>query len=154
MSCKNCSNYDFDDKKGGKGYCSYYRAYYDPDDSCSHYSSSSSSGGCFFTSACVAFMGKPDDCMELETMRSFRDTVLMKTEEGKKLIRQYYEIAPEIVKKIDGSEKRAQIYRYIYRVVLECVEAIRSKEHNTAVSKYRTMVEQLQKFSQGERVAL
>lgn len=38
------------------------------------------------TSACVAARGLPDDCEELTQLRCFRDEILMKTEEGRKLV--------------------------------------------------------------------
>lgn len=100
---------------------------------------SSSSSGCFMTSACVGFMGKEDDCVELETMRHFRDTELKKTPNGECLIKEYYYVAPKIVSAIDKSDKKNLYYKDIYDTVLLCVDKINNKENDEAVKLYWRM---------------
>ena len=98
-----------------------------------------SSSSCYLTSACVEYLGKPDDCHELTTLRKFRDNELKKTAEGSALVEQYYEIAPKIVEKIEASGKQKEYYEYIYKVVTECVACIEKGDGDGALARYRDM---------------
>ena len=73
---------------------------YDYDD-CPIYKGDSSSGGCYLTSACVEARGLPDDCMELQTLRDFRDNWLKQQPCGQDEVAEYYATAPRIVDKIN-----------------------------------------------------
>ena len=115
--------------------CSHYDPKYGEDDD----DDSSSSGGCFMTSACVDFMGKEDDCVELNTLRKFRDEKLMKDLDGKLLVREYYHIAPKIVKAIDASDKKDEYYQDIYDTVLLCVDKINKNKDEDAKKLYWKM---------------
>ena len=112
--------------------------HYEPKDPDEEYDDSSS-GGCFMTSACVGFMGKEDDCVELETMRHFRDTELRKVPGGERLIKEYYHVAPKIVSEIDKSDKKNLYYKDIYDTVLLCVDKINKKENDEAIKLYWKM---------------
>ena len=101
-------------------------------------------GGCFLTSACVEFMGLPDNCHELTILRAFRDDYLSTTEKGKQLVDKYYAIAPAIVDKIERKQNKKERYDYIYQVVLKCVEEIEKGNNENAVSIYADMVQKLQ----------
>ena len=61
------------------------------------------SNSCYFTTACCDYYGLPDNCSQLETLRSFRDTIMSKTPQGLELIKKYYEVAPNIVENISKS---------------------------------------------------
>ena len=124
-----CSYYEMELPYGDSDACNYFRRY-----------DSSAGGGCFLTSACVAYMKKPDDCEELTVLRAFRDGYLAKTDEGKALIDEYYAVAPKIVQKIEGSGKADEYYQDIYKTVLACISAIRAGESEKAVELYRQMV--------------
>ena len=52
--------------------------------------------GCFLTTAACHYRGLPDDCHELQTLRSFRDRYLAHIPGGAELIERYYEVAPAI----------------------------------------------------------
>lgn len=52
---------------------------------------------CYITTAVCQSSGKPDNCYELETLRSFRDNWLTSSPNGVELIQEYYRIAPSIV---------------------------------------------------------
>lgn len=98
---------------GGRGYCKlkdqeYYRGH-----ECRSYSPTwyapkntgdpmKEPSGCFLTSACVEYLGLPDDCKELTTLRTIRDKVLKATGEGRGLVDEYYRIAPALVEKINA----------------------------------------------------
>ena len=96
--------------------------------------------GCFLTTACTEYKGLPDDCMELTVLRAFRDSYLKNTAEGENLVREYYEIAPKIVERVNGSSKKDEIYEEIYRRIACCIEHIQAGENETAVQVYREMV--------------
>ncbi|MBQ2737374.1 MAG: hypothetical protein IJF38_01685 [Clostridia bacterium] len=118
--------------------------------SCNHFlakSNSSNSGynsgssGCFLTSACVDYLGKEDDCYELTTLRIFRDEYLKATEEGMELIKNYYEVAPSIVEKINASDKKDEYYTFIFEIVKKCIFYIENDEKENATAEYKRMVE-------------
>lgn len=117
-------------------WCTYHGKYVNDGDSCSAHEEKE---GCFLTAACVNYLGKPDDCHELTTLRTFRDGYLKKTAEGSALVEQYYEIAPKIVEKIEASGKQKEYYEYIYGVVTECVACIEKGDSDGALARYRDM---------------
>lgn len=122
---KYCRNYDYAD-------CPIYKG--------------DTSGGCYLTSACMYAKGLPDDCYELETLRHFRDTWLNKTEEGKEIIKMYYEIAPKIVSAINDKPDSKNIYDMIYeKMVLTCVKFIEEQRFDETVELYKNMTLELQK---------
>ena len=49
---------------------------------------------CYITTAVCKTHNKPDDCYELTTLRGYRDTYLMKTETGREIVEEYYNVAP------------------------------------------------------------
>jgi len=105
---------------------------------------SSSGSGCFLTSACVKSKGLPDDCYELTRLRWFRDNILAKTDDGKANIKQYYDIAPQIVESIDSSCQSCTEYDDIYTTwILPCVTLIDSGEYQKAADEYMKMVKML-----------
>ncbi len=142
-NCKYCSSYN------PYGFSSYYCTKLekslpdiDMEQTCFDYrgpDGETDSVSCYLTSACVGYLGKPDDCHELTTLRTFRDGYLKKTAEGSALIEQYYEIAPKIVEKIEASGKQKEYYEYIYGVVTECVAYIEKGDSEGALARYRDM---------------
>ena len=62
-------------------------------------------------------------------MRAFRDNYMRKTEEGKALVDEYYDVAPKIVEAIDASPDRDKYYQYINEVVNRCVALIGKKKY-------------------------
>ena len=90
-------------------------------------------------------MGKADDCEELTVLRSFRDTYLKSTQEGRALVEEYYSVAPLIVEKINSSDKKEKYYEYIYEVVEKCVKLIGIGEKERALNEYKFMTLNLKK---------
>ena len=95
--------------------------------------------GCFMTSACVDYMGKEDDCVELETLRKFRDTKLKKYKCGQSLINEYYLVAPSIVESIEKSPKKDKYYQDIYDLVCQCVDKVNENKDDEAIDIYLRM---------------
>lgn len=103
------------------------------------------SSGCFLTSACTEARGLPDDCEELTTLRAFRDGYMRSLPHGQADICLYYHVAPAIVDKIRALPNATEVFDEIYtELVLPCVELIRSGSYESAYTKYRCYVKQLQ----------
>lgn len=117
---KYCRNYDYDD--------------------CPIYKHQSTSSGCFLTSACIAARGLSDDCYELCTLRTYRDTWLSKVDGGIAAISHYYIVAPKIVDAIEKLPNSKEIYEHIYEeMVRPCVSFIEQKKYSEAFDLYRGM---------------
>lgn len=154
-SCYDCTYFTW---SNGEPYCNKYFNYQSSDyakyNQCAGFSrksssSSSSGGGCFLTSACVGYMGKADDCEELTVLRKFRDTYMKSTEAGRRLVEEYYAIAPKIVAGIDSSADRGTVYAGIYDVIVKCIADIESGNNASAEQRYCDMVNDLKsKFLQ------
>ncbi len=128
-------------KVDSKGSCSNFSERLDYDNSGYHKDNS----GCFLTSACVEYLGKADDCAELTALRKFRDTYMKSSKEGRKLVEEYYAVAPKIVEKINASDKKDKYYQYIYEVIEKCVKLIGRGENERTLKEYKFMVTNLKK---------
>jgi len=96
------------------------------------------SGGCFVTTATLKSIGKKDDCEELNSFRNFRDNWLLQQIDGKKLISEYYDIAPEIVKSINSLQQKEIIYNKIWLDELKpCLDLIKNKQFCEAKEHYK-----------------
>ena len=106
------------------------------------YSKDDSGGGCYLTTACVKFHNLSDDCDELTTLRNYRDNYMLKTENGKQDLAEYYEKAPKIVCAIEKLpvDTQTSIYEYIYSVIEKCVSFIKNGQNEQAYRKYEDMV--------------
>ena len=106
--------------------------------------SGSGSSGCFLTSACVKAAGLPDDCEELTVLRNFRDTYMKSLPGGEADIQEYYRIAPGIVSAIDRREDAADIWKHVYKdLIQECVKQIRSGDYIATYQLYKQYTIQL-----------
>ena len=101
---------------------------------------SSGKKGCFITTAACEFMMLPDDCVQLRTLRSFRDSYLEETPEGRKLVEEYYRVAPGLVPLV----KNEDIAAVVWRAVTATVELIEKRQSEEAVEEYQKLVVWLQ----------
>ena len=100
--------------------------------------------GCYLTTACVDYKGLSDDCIELNTLRKFRDTYMLETEERKADVLKYYQEAPAIVDAINKSDNASATLEELYsNVIVPCVELIQDGEYDQAYQKYKKMVKDL-----------
>lgn len=107
--------------------------------------SSGDDADCFLTTACIRAKQLPDDCTELTALRKFRDTSLVTTDEGKILVKKYYNIAPQIVQEINSYSNCSQIWTLLYdELVQGTVSLINDNKPAEAVSLYRTYVNLLE----------
>lgn len=96
--------------------------------------------GCFITTAVCRNSGEPDDCPTLQTLRHFRDTVMLSTKEGKALVAQYYEEAPALVEAINQRIDASETYDYLRHEFIEpAVSAIHLGNHFVAERIYTRM---------------
>lgn len=101
---------------------------------------------CFITTAVCQYQCKPDNCFELETLRDFRDSWLFNQIDGKQLISEYYEIAPEIVNLINDSQFSSFYYDAIWEYyIVPCIEMIIRSEFTACKGKYVEMINWLKK---------
>ena len=140
-----------------RNYCS-YEAGYQKCPFYEAYNKQTNSSGCYLTTACMRSQGLLDDCVELTTMRVFRDTWLSLQPGGKEDIQEYYRFAPEIVQAINAREDAQEVYQTIYeQVVAPCVELIRAQSNKAAWALYKASAISLYKqtlcWKEGDRWA-
>ena len=96
---------------------------------------------CFVTTAVCEFLGEPNDGPMLTDFRSFRDGYLRQQPGGEAEIREYYDVAPGIVMRIDCCEDRTRIYPELYRRYLKpCREALKAGDNARCHAVYRQMM--------------
>lgn len=100
-----------------------------------------SGSGCFLTTAVCELLGKEDNCYELKTLREFRDSVLLKNIEGKKLVEEYYSMAPEIAIRLKMNQEREALAKMLLdEYINNIIELINKKEKEAAIEAYKAMV--------------
>lgn len=98
---------------------------------------------CFITTAVCEYMGKDDRCVELQTLRHFRDHYLAFQPGGQELIDRYYEEAPKIVRCIKASPHYAAICQDLWDSYLApCLAMIAAGDNEGCKQRYIRMVEQ------------
>lgn len=101
---------------------------------------------CYITTAVCASRNQGDNCYELNLLRDYRDHYLSSTEEGERIVEEYYNVAPTIVNRINRQEDAARIYDDIYSSYLRrCIELIQADEMEECREVYASMVEDLEK---------
>lgn len=112
---------------------------------------SSSSSKCYITTAVCEYYGKPDDCVELETLRLFRDNWLIEQENGDALIKQYYLEAPKIVQWMKESGEFKILCSYLLNhYILPCVKLINERKYKECTILYMKMVKELKHLSKSD----
>ena len=107
---------------------------------------SSGGHGCYITTACIKYMCLHDDCDELITLRHFRDTYMLSSNNTKELVDTYYSIAPELVKSIEAKDDAYEIFKHTYKVyILEAVRLIKLEKNREALGIYINAIEFLKK---------
>ena len=96
---------------------------------------------CYITTAVCRSLQKDDDCYELNAFRRFRDGWYAKTPEGKSNISEYYLFAPMIVRAIDGTENKQDVYRDIWlRHLKPCLKELEDGHLQECAESYEAMV--------------
>lgn len=98
-----------------------------------------SGGGCFLTSACMEGLSLADASGELETLRTFRDQVLLPNPDTRDLVAEYYAIAPSIVAAINRCPDAATIWSDMFcDLVVPCVKLVHRGQAVEAIDLYRS----------------
>ena len=99
---------------------------------------------CYITTAVCESQHKADDCYELSLLRSFRDDYLLQTPEGEKMVHEYYDVAPSIVKHIGKRADADTVYEGIWQQYLSpCIRLIEAGQNEECVDLYKHMVYEL-----------
>lgn len=102
-------------------------------------------GGCFLTTAVCEVLGKSDNCYELETLRNFRDEVLLKDPELASLVYLYYKKSPSIAEKIllhtDNTHFAQSLLDFHITPVINSINLHKKYE---AVHLYNEMIKHIQ----------
>lgn len=102
-------------------------------------------GLCYITTAVCKDQNKADDCMELTELRRYRDEYLMKSEEGRMLVEEYYNVAPAIVFAIDMHKDASVIYQDLYqKYLIPCVTYAKDQKNLECKALYEDMVRKLE----------
>ena len=100
---------------------------------------------CFLTTACVTAMGLPDNCLELTTLRHFRDNYVIHSQGGLELIDEYYRISPAIVRSMARQpEGLLGFIRLYFELVQPCVRMIRQGHCREAMAHYIAITRNLE----------
>jgi hypothetical protein len=99
-------------------------------------SGSGSSSGCWLTTACMEYAGLPDDCQQLATLRSFRDSYVKSRADGAALIAEYCQFAPLILRAISTRPDKRRLYSLIFKSVTRAVVLIERHDFAGAVKVY------------------
>lgn len=101
---------------------------------------------CYITTAVCRTLGRKDDCYELNLFRNYRDSYLAAQKNGESIVREYYDLAPTIVKHIDRQENADEIYKNIWEDwLLPCLRSIEAGENEKCMILYVSMVRDMQK---------
>jgi len=103
------------------------------------------SGPCFITDACIEAAGLPDDCIELQMLRYFRDNYLQKSIKGRRMVREYYRVAPTIIEEIRKKANSSEIFSEIFEEIKKIVSQIKFGDYEKAYMSFETMVLQLKR---------
>lgn len=145
--CGSCVYFEFlgDDRKG---YCSYYKCYYYPGDSCNHQTKDSSN--CYITTIICDVLGYSDDCGVLNTLRGFRNNVLQRDPKYLKLLLEYDIVGPEIAKNIKEEctkNNDKELWIQFYNSYLSsAANYIENNQTDLAIERYTEMVNALKEY--------
>ena len=100
---------------------------------------------CFISTSICRTLNLADECYQLQVLRNFRDTHLRQSKKGKLLIKDYYRIAPNIVRKIEQLPNKEVFYRNLYETYLsKTITLIEKGRKREAIECYIGMVEFIQ----------
>lgn len=101
---------------------------------------------CYITTAVCESLGKTDECYELNLLRNYRDGYLLEECGERARVREYYSVAPTIVKRIDRMENAKEIYKNIWDTYLSsCISCIEEGRKQECEEIYSDMVKALEK---------
>lgn len=103
------------------------------------YGPSTSSGPCFITTVTCDILGKDDNDIVMQKLRSFRDNILQKNEEYHDILKMYDSIGPVIVENLVNDSEKEIITPKLYSILERITRLIDKCKNKHAVEKYRQM---------------
>lgn len=97
-------------------------------------------GMCFITTAACEHFGLADDCDELQTLRSFRDKVMLKSDNWKDDVKAYYELARELTPKL-STIRDQEFWNKVFSYIKTSVAHIKNNAHQEAYDTYKSLIE-------------
>lgn len=106
-------------------------------------------GGCFITQSTMAALGSQDDnAPELQTLRWFRDNIMLQDPRGRQMVEQYYRDAPDIATAISLHPDAQDIFRGIFTQFIQpAVQAIEAKQYKQALQIYAQMINAVEPYA-------
>lgn len=99
---------------------------------------------CFVTTAVCCGLHKPNNCREIALMKQYRDEYLFRQADGEMLIKEYYDIAPTIVKRISQDASPEEKYLYLWNnYISKCVALVEKQENEKCKQLYVEMMSEL-----------
>lgn len=149
--CNDCQKYDRNDiNRYDEAYCTYYCKYFPKSDrACSKFEKRNDiETTCFLTTAICDIFGYTDNCFGLETLRNFRDNVLVKDSRFYHLLAEYEVVGPIISQKLYNDEHRMEVAEYYFENYLYdiIVNLNTEKDYMSAVETYIVMVNELKRM--------
>lgn len=100
---------------------------------------------CYIVLAVCTILNRSDDCYELSAFQQFKNEYLANEPDGKKLLEEYSELEPKIVKAINKEPNAEQIYCQLWEDYLSlCLEEIEEGDYKACKKRYVRMVRNLQ----------
>ncbi|MDE7016782.1 MAG: hypothetical protein K2P65_04270 [Lachnospiraceae bacterium] len=101
---------------------------------------------CYVTTAICQGLHKSQNCREVQLMKAYRDEYLVLQEGGEEITREYYDIAPTIVKRIAKEASPEEKYQYLWEHYLQfCVAMVESGKYEECKETYMQMIEELKR---------
>jgi hypothetical protein len=110
------------------------------------YGKEKDNSGCFITTACIRYYNLTDDCYQLSILRNYRDNYLQQSNNGIKLIKKYYSIAPQIVMLLNNHPDKKNIFKNIFGQINSACYLIERGKNEDAKKLYIKIVTYLVNF--------
>lgn len=143
--CASCT-YLGEKEDCGKYWCEAYRRSNSSRENMYNISARSSGGGCYLTTAMCNILGYPDGNYYLQTLRTFRDTVLKLDVKYLPLLLSYDVIGPQIAFRLSNDTEKEKIAKTLLnQYISKAVKAIEEKKYAEATNIYVAMTHTLAK---------
>jgi hypothetical protein len=107
-------------------------------------SKSHQSSGCYLTTAMCNILNYPDDNYYLQTLRTFRDTILKQNFKYIPLLLSYDIIGPQIAYELEKDENKVEIATNLFnKFITASVVAIENNKTQDAINIYTAMTQSL-----------
>lgn len=143
MACRDCEYFDEKDREPFfkvKGYCSYYRSYYDQGDNCNNFRPSGyTPSTCYITTIVHEVLRKDDECDTMETLRNFRNNILNKNKKYESILEEYDVIGKRVANAIKIDNDKDLCEKIYNNFLLKVAYSIKKKNYLKAITDYEQM---------------